>query len=103
MDRPVPAAVSSPVRKVFFSPPSLVFAGLIAATLFSFSVGSESNPDNLKRVAAIIIAVAFIKTSLVIEYFMEVRHAYWPIRLIGLAWGMLVGFGILAFYPLGLF
>ena len=102
MDRSVSPAVSPSLIGIFFSAPSLVIVGLIAVTLFSFTVGRQSNPDDLDKVAIAIIAAAFVKTALVIEYFMEVRRARWPVRVIGLAWGILVGCGILAFYPLGL-
>jgi cytochrome c oxidase subunit IV len=98
MDRPVSAAVPRALSRVFIDPSTLVFALLLIVTVLSFRVsGGAMNIDGA-RASALILAVAFIKTGLIIEYFMEIRHAPWMVRVGAVSWWLVVGAAVIATY-----
>lgn len=76
---------------------------LVAATGLSWWMGSDGGgpgPD-VRLVSSALIAVAFIKVRFVLRYFMEVRTAALPLKLLADAWVLIVCGAVLALYWLG--
>jgi hypothetical protein len=79
----------------------LVWLALVLVSFISWGVGLEhgvargAGPD---FAMAAVLAVAFAKTQLVGTYFMELRMAPWPLRLVFSAWVVAVGGAIVAMY-----
>lgn len=77
---------------------TLVFVLLLIVTVLSFRVsGGALNIDGA-RASALILAVAFIKTGFIIEFFMETRHAPWQARVGAVSWWLGVGGAVIATY-----
>jgi hypothetical protein len=68
------------------TPISLVWLGLIAATLTSWWLGSDHGVSNESTAGVLILLVAFTKVRFVGLFFMELRHAPLPLRLIFEGW-----------------
>ena len=98
MDRPISAAVSRALSRVFIDASTLVFALLLIVTVLSFRVSGGAMNIEATRASALILAVAFIKTGLIIEYFMEIRHAPWQARACAVICWLGVGTGVIATY-----
>ena len=99
MDHSVPAPVPRSLTAVFVGWSTLVFFVLAGATVFSFLVGEGRVHFTVRGAGAIILIVGFTKAVLIIEHFMETRHAPWPMRMIGLTWAVVVCAAVLSFYP----
>ncbi|UTI63845.1 cytochrome C oxidase subunit IV family protein [Paraconexibacter antarcticus] len=63
-------------------PVSVVWGILIAATLTSWWLGTDHGVSNEQTASILILVVAFIKVRFVGLYFMELRHAPLPLRMI---------------------
>ena len=99
MDHSVSAPVSRSLTAVFVSWSTLVFLILAGATVFSFLVGEGRVHFDARAAGAMILVVGFTKAALIIEHFMETRHAPWPMRVAGLAWAVVVCTAVLLLYP----
>lgn len=79
---------------------SVAWALLIAATLVSWTVGEDhGNGHTARQVATVVVLlVAFVKARLVGMYFMELRHAPIPLRVLFETWCLVVGGGIIVLY-----
>ena len=83
------------------TPATLVWLIITGATAFSWWLSttmpveqSESNSNT----TMLILLIAFIKVRLVIMWFMEVRTAPLPLRIIGEAWGLIACTAVLVLY-----
>jgi len=76
---------------------------LVAATGLSWWMGSDGGTpgSDLRLVSSALIAVAFIKVRFVLRYFMEIRTAALPLKLLADAWVLIVCGAVLALYWLG--
>lgn len=76
---------------------------LVAATGLSWWMGSDGGGPgtDVRLVSSALIAVAFIKVRFVLRYFMEVRTAALPLKLLADAWVPIVCGAVLALYWLG--
>lgn len=86
-------------------PATWIWVLLASATAFSWWLGTEGVPDTdrarlLTTIA--IMGVSFVKVRLVISYFMEVRHAPWPLKLACDGWLVLSCIAILGLYVAGM-
>lgn len=61
---------------------SLVWLGLIAATVLSLLLGAEDVVSDAKLASVLVIVIAFVKVRFVGLYFMELRNAPTPLRLV---------------------
>lgn len=100
MDRPVSASVSGALSRVFIDSSALVFALLLTITVLSFRLSGGALNINTTRASVLILAVAFVKTGLIIEYFMELRHAHWLVRVGAVSWWLGVGAAVIGVYLL---
>lgn len=73
---------------------------LVAATGLSWWMGSDGGATDadVRLVSSALIAVAFIKVRFVLRYFMEVRTAALPLKLLADAWVLIVCGAVLALY-----
>lgn len=81
--------------------PTLVWLILSGATFLSwwFGTGHAAHAqDQIVPTMMGLIVLAFVKVRLVIMYFMEIRHAPLPLRLICEAWVLLVCAALLILY-----
>jgi len=85
---------------IWRDPALLVWAILVAATALIWVLGGDQASGHFATTALII--VAFFKIRLVILYFMQIRDAVWPLRLIMEAWVIGVCATILTLYWTGL-
>ena len=69
---------------------TLVWFGLVAATILSWEMGHGIGLTDARQAGAAIIVVAFLKVRFVILDFMEVRHAPLLMRLIAEIWVVVV-------------
>ena len=69
---------------------SAVWFVLIAATLVSFTLGTDHGISSHQVASIIIMTIAFIKVFLVGMYFMELRHAPQVLRGVFLGYCLLV-------------
>ena len=76
---------------------TIVWLLLVLSTLLSWWVGG-STFNNANVSSVIVLAVAFFKVHLVGNYFMELRHAPWPLRMIFQAWLLIVGVAMIVVY-----
>lgn len=63
-----------------------VWGALIAATLVSWWLGTDHGVDDVRTASVAILLVAFVKVRFVGMYFMELRHAPLPLRLLFEGW-----------------
>ncbi len=78
---------------------TFVWLALVAATAFSWAMGTgEPGEGGLGRpdVTALLIGVAMLKARLVIRFFMEVREAALPLRVLLDVWCAGVGVVVIA-------
>jgi len=78
-----------------------VWLALSVATGISWWLGTESSMTPRQLATVGLTLIAMIKVRLVILYFMEVRTAPLPLRLICETWVIAVGAVIIGFYLLG--
>ncbi|MBA2347685.1 MAG: cytochrome C oxidase subunit IV family protein [Solirubrobacterales bacterium] len=80
------------------TPISLVWLGLIAATLLSWWLGSNHGVKSEQTAGALILLVAFAKVRYVGLFFMELRHAPLALRCIFEGWCALVSTTIIVMF-----
>lgn len=76
-----------------------VWLFLVAATCFSWVMGSRASAidaENASILMIVLIVVALVKVRFVIRYFMEVRDATLVLRALTDLWCVVVGSAILA-------
>jgi hypothetical protein len=76
---------------------TLVWLGLIAATLVSWRIGTEQGMHASPATTAVLL-VAFVKVRFVGMYFMELRGAFRPLRVAFEAWCLVVGSVLVVMY-----
>ncbi len=77
---------------------TLVWLGLLAATVVSWEFGHVSLWGDTRNAGVVILAIAFVKIRFVILDFMELRHAPIGMRMAGEAWVIGLGGVLMAFY-----
>lgn len=88
----------------FRQAPTIVWLILSGATFLSWWFGTghvAHTADETAPMTMGLILLAFIKVRLVILYFMEIRHAPLPLRLICEAWVLVVCTALLVLYGHG--
>lgn len=71
---------------------------LVAATLLSFWLGTDHGINSPEARSVLIFLVAFVKVRFVGLYFMEVKDAPLPLRLILEAYCVLICAAVIGFY-----
>jgi Prokaryotic Cytochrome C oxidase subunit IV len=77
----MPTTASVQLRTLLKSPITIVWVGLVVATLISWKIGTD-NGVHAHLATVIVLLVAFIKVRFVGIYFMEHRDSPLPLRLI---------------------
>lgn len=72
------------------------WAALMAATLISWWMGEGHGPQTVAAVG--VIGVAFLKVLVVGRYFMELRYAPYPLRLVFTGWAVAVCCALIVMY-----
>lgn len=72
------------------SPITIVWFFLIAATAISWYAGGDEGINDAELAGSLVLAIAFIKVRFVGMYFMELRHAPIPLRIIFETWCVVV-------------
>jgi heme/copper-type cytochrome/quinol oxidase subunit 4 len=80
------------------SPISAIWGVLIAATLTSWWLGTDHGVSSKETASVLILLVAFVKVRFVGLYFMELRHAPLPLRLIFEGWCAVVSTTVIVMY-----
>jgi len=75
-----------------------VWGALIAATLVSWWLGTEHGVSDVQTASVLILLVAFVKVRFVGLYFMELRHAPIPLRLLFEGWCAVVSSTVIVMY-----
>jgi caa(3)-type oxidase subunit IV len=83
------------------SPITVAWTVLIGATVGSWWLAADHGPGSHAVIGSIVLLVAFVKARLIGLYFMELRHAPIPLRLLFEVWcaavcGLVVGMFLLA-------
>lgn len=78
----VPSASGPRVRDLLRAPFTVVWLVLIAATLASWYLGTDHGFSSTAATTVVVMLVAFAKVRLVGLYFMELRDAPLPLRLV---------------------
>lgn len=90
------------MREIVWNTSTLVWLIVSAATALSWWLGtgdSSAPMANAQNATALaIIVIAFFKVWLVIRYFMEVRDAPLPLRLITNVWTVVVCAAVMGFF-----
>lgn len=83
-----------------FRPILLVWLALMIATAMTWTLGAkpEVNTQAQPATAATILLIALIKVRLVMQFFMEVRHAPLPLRFLCDGWIVVVGASMIGIY-----
>ena len=78
----------------------LVWLALMVATALTWIVGTRPELDAEAQPAAavVLLIIALIKVRLVMQFFMELRHAPLLLRLVGDGWIVLVGALMISLY-----
>ena len=79
---------------------TVVWFVLVCATLVSWATGTDHGISDHRIGTAVILVVAFTKVRLVGLYFMELRAAPTPLRLVFEAYCLVVLVGMLGMYLL---
>jgi hypothetical protein len=79
---------------------SLVWLALILATLVSWTVGGDHGLT-ARLATTIVVLVAFTKVRFIGMYFMELRHAPLPLKLIFEGYCLVIGAVVLIMYLAG--
>lgn len=77
---------------------TIVWFVLIGATVISWYLGTDHAIDDATLAGSLILLVAFIKIRFVGLYFMELRHAPIPLRLVFEAWCLVVCAGVVGMF-----
>ncbi len=89
------------MRNLLLTRITYVWLMLIAATALSWWLGMgplEDVAETRHLATTGMMLIAFIKTHLVLQYFMEVRTAPWILKRICELWGIVACTGVLLFY-----
>ena len=78
-----------------------VWAVLVAATIVSWAVGGGHGAGGHEAATVAVLAVAFVKVHLVGLYFMELRSAPVPLRLLFEGWVVVTGSVLIGLYLSG--
>jgi caa(3)-type oxidase subunit IV len=89
------------VQRLLRTPVTLVWALLMAATALSMWVAIEHGIVSRAAATTVVMSIALVKAWLVGMYFMELRHAPWPLRAAFHAWCVICGAAVLGIYALG--
>src|SRR5262249_35550853 len=102
LDRPVPVAVPGPliarVTPLLKNSTTVVWFILIGATLTSWWLGTNHGVNNEDVAGVLILLVAFIKVRFVGLYFMELRDAPIPLRIIFETWCFVVSTTVIVMF-----
>jgi hypothetical protein len=77
---------------------TVVWFVLIAATMVSWYLGTDHALDDATLAGSLILLVAFIKIRFVGLYFMELRHAPIPLRIVFECWCLAVCAGVVGMF-----
>jgi hypothetical protein len=91
------SATAPPIAR---SPATAVWLLLVLATGLIWWLGIDE-PAVCNLAVSALIVIAFIKIRLVILYFMNIRAAPWPLRLLLEAWVFGIGDAVLGLYGHG--
>jgi caa(3)-type oxidase subunit IV len=91
--------VAVQLRSLLNRPATTIWAVLMAATIVSWTVGTSSLDARLATVAVLIVAI--IKVRFVGLYFMELRDAVIPLRLIFEGFCVVLCAGLVVMYLTG--
>lgn len=80
------------------TPVTLIWLLLMAATGLSMWVAVDHGIVGYRVATTIVMSVALVKAYLVGMYFMELRHAPWPLRGVFQAWCVLCAAAVLGVY-----
>jgi heme/copper-type cytochrome/quinol oxidase subunit 4 len=92
------------MRTLILNPITGVWLLLASATALSWwlGTGEVADTDQARTTTTfVIMLVAFVKARLVMSYFMEIRHAPWPLRRLCDAWLLISAVVVLGLYVLG--
>jgi hypothetical protein len=83
-------------------PPTVVWAILLLATLFTWMLGAGHAliVDNAMIATVFVVLIAFIKVDLVGRYFMELNHAPRRLALLFHGWSLLTASVVISIYLL---
>lgn len=89
------------MKNLILTPATLVWFIITGATAFSWSLAMgmpvEQSDSNMWTTITLMV-IAFVKVRLVIMWFMEVRTAPLPLRIIGEAWTLAACTAVLVLY-----
>ena len=80
------------------NPVVIVWLVLAAITMTSWAVGAEHIPGSARNLTALLLVIAFVKVWLIGRYFMDLRSAAVPLRLLFDGWVFVVGTVLTAMY-----
>jgi Prokaryotic Cytochrome C oxidase subunit IV len=83
------------------SPVVIVWSVLAAVTLLSWALGAEHLLGFAHALTALLFVVAFVKVWLIGRYFMDLRSAAVPLRLLFDGWVFVVGTALTVMYLVG--
>lgn len=83
------------------SPVVIVWSILAAVTLMSWALGAEHILGSTHSLTALLFIVAFVKVWLIGRYFMDLRSAAAPLRLLFDGWVLIVGTALTVVYLVG--
>lgn len=83
------------------SPITVIWALLIAATGVSWWLGKGGEVSDPDLAGALVLIVAFVKVRFVGMYFMELRHAPLPLKLIYEGWCIAVATTVVTLFLVG--
>jgi heme/copper-type cytochrome/quinol oxidase subunit 4 len=86
------------MSKLLRTPVTLVWLLLVAATAVSLWATIDHGIDSQATMTVVIITLAVAKAYLVGMYFMELRHAPWPLRAAFDAWCVVCWASVLGIY-----
>ena len=75
-----------------------VWAALIAATVVSWWLGAEHGIQDVRTASLVVLLVAFMKVLAVGMYFMELRNAPTPLKLLFSGWCLVVYVALAGLY-----
>lgn len=81
---------------LFKTKTSVVWMGLILATVLSWQVGTHGSDPEIAT--CMVMAIAFVKIRFVGSWFMELRHAPTPLRLLFDTYVVVVGLSVIVLY-----
>jgi hypothetical protein len=80
------------------SPITGIWGLLIAMTLFSWYFGTDHGIDSAEAASVLVLLVAFFKVRFVGLFFMELRHAPIPLRILFEGWCTVVCTTVIVMY-----